>query len=113
MSSLSDFRAHLRNGNHQFSDTLAFIASHYDYQPSSFQNGNVENAAGENEGSCKTLGLATLEALSTEDALLAFGEHYQSVLATPNGTDHRNIRALMETGLQGVRFEQQPLTRKA
>jgi len=34
------------------------------------------------------------------------------VLENPSGTDHRNIRVLMETGLPGVRFDQQPLTRK-
>ena len=112
MSTLRDFRARLRNRNHPFTDTLAFIAETYDYQPSRFVNGNVENAAGENEGSCKTLGMAVLEGFSTEEALLAFGEHYQAVLANPSGNDHRNIRALMETGLPGVRFDQQPLTRR-
>ena len=112
MTDIRDFRARLRNRNHPFSETLAFIASAYDYQPSRFFNGNVENAAGENEGSCKTIGLAVLEGFSTEEALLAFGEHYQSVLQNPSGTDHRNIRALMETGLPGVRFDQQPLRRK-
>lgn len=112
MTSLADFRASLRNRQHRFSETLAYIESAYDYQPSRFINGNVENAAGENEGSCKTLGLAVLEGFTAEEALLAFGEHYQSVLANPSGTDHRNIRALMETGLTGVRFDQQPLTAK-
>lgn len=111
MSHLSDFRAGLRNRNHAFADTLAFIAAHYQYQPSRFTNGTVENAAGENEGSCKTLGLAVLEGFTTEEALLAFGEHYRDVLASPSGTDHRNIRALMETGLPGVRFDQLPLQR--
>ncbi len=56
--------------------------------------------------------MAVLEGFSTEEALLAFGEHYQAVLANPSGNDHRNIRALMETGLPGVRFDQQPLTRR-
>ena len=109
---LKDFRASLRNRNHPFADTLAFIENHYDYTPSRFVNGNVENAAGENEGSCKTLGLAQLEQFTTEEALLAFGEHYQAVLANPAGNDHRNIRALMETGLPGVRFDSSPLKRK-
>ena len=108
MNDLKGFRASLRNRNHAFSETLAFI----DYQPSRFVNGTLENAAGENEGSCKTLGLALLEDFTTEEALLAFGEHYQAVLADPNGSDHRNIRALMETGLPGVRFDTQPLKRK-
>ena len=112
MTQLSDFRASLRNRNHQFSDTLGFITAHYDYQPSRFVNGSVENAAGENEGSCKTLGLALLEGLSDEEALLAFGEHYRSVLATPEGSDHGNIRALIKHGLAGVKFAAQPLTRR-
>ncbi|SEI52761.1 HopJ type III effector protein [Azotobacter beijerinckii] len=112
MTDLNDFRARLRSGEHAFADTLAFIAAHYDYRPSAFANGPVENAAGQNEGSCKTLGLALLEGLSDEEALLAFGEHYRAVLASPAGSDHGNIRALMESGLAGVRFESQPLGRK-
>ena len=69
----------------------------------------MENAAGQNEGSCKTLGLAVLEGLSDEEALLAFGEHYRSVVATPEGSDHGNIRALIKHGLAGVKFSAQPL----
>ena len=112
MTALSNFRARLHNEHFQFSETLAFIAEHYSYQPSAFQNGQVANAAGQNEGSCKTLGLALLEGLSLEETLLCFGEHYRSVLATPDGNDHGNIRALMDTGLAGVRFEQPSLQRK-
>ena len=113
MTALTDFRAALRSDQHLFASTLAFIAEHYDYQPSAFTNGNQTNASGQNEGSCKTLGLALLEGLSDQEALLCFGEHYRSVLATPEGSDHGNIRALMKTGLAGVTFEQQSLTRKA
>ena len=113
MSALSTFRQQLRSGQHLFSQTLAFIAEHYQYSPSSFSNGSVDNAAGQNEGSCKTLGLALLEGLSLEETLRAFGEHYRAVLANPSGNDHANIRALQDTGLHGVHFEQQPLTRKA
>ncbi|GAB3481564.1 HopJ type III effector protein [Azotobacter salinestris] len=112
MTDLNDFRARLRSGEHVFADTLAFIAGHYDYRPSAFANGPVENAAGQNEGSCKTLGLALLEGFGDEEALLAFGEHYRAVLADPEGSDHGNIRALMRTGLAGVRFESQPLGRR-
>ena len=113
MTDLNTLRARLNSGEHVFADTLAFIAAHYDYQPQAFNNGDVESAAGQNEGSCKTLGLALLEGLSDQEALLAFGEHYRSVLATPEGTDHGNIRALIKHGLAGVKFEAQPLTRKA
>ena len=113
MSALNDFRAHLNSEEFAFSETLAFITEHYDYQPSAFSNGAVANPAGQNEGSCKTLGLALLEGLSLEETLRCFGEHYRSVLANPDGNDHGNIRALMATGLAGVRFDQQPLKRKA
>ena len=112
MSDLNTLRASLKSGEHVFADTLAFIATGYDYQPQAFNNGGVENAAGQNEGSCKTLGLALLEGLTDEEALLAFGEHYRSVVATPAGNDHGNIRALITHGLAGVKFTQQPLTRR-
>jgi hypothetical protein len=112
MPDLNTFRASLKSGEHVFADTLAFVAAGYDYQPRAFNNGGVENAAGQNEGSCKTLGLALLEGLSDEEALLAFGEHYRSVLNTPEGSDHGNIRALMAHGLAGVKFEAPPLQRR-
>ncbi|MEK1906509.1 MAG: HopJ type III effector protein [Pseudomonas sp.] len=113
MNQLQDFRARLHSDSFLFAETLAFVAAHYDYQPSAFSNGNVENASGQNEGSCKTLGLALLEGFSLEEALRAFGEHYRSVLADPDGSDHGNIRALQDTGLTGVRFAQPSLARKA
>ncbi|UVL47059.1 HopJ type III effector protein [Pseudomonas moraviensis] len=112
MTDLTTLRASLKSGEHAFADTLAFIAAGYDYQPQAFNNGGVENAAGQNEGSCKTLGLALLEGLSDEEALLAFGEHYRSVLAKPEGSDHGNIRALIKHGLAGVKFTAPPLTRR-
>ncbi|KQQ50774.1 HopJ type III effector protein [Pseudomonas sp. Leaf127] len=111
MTDLTTLRASLRSGQHAFADTLAFIAQGYAYQPQAFRNGEVDNAAGQNEGSCKTLGLALLEGLSDEEALLAFGEHYRSVQATPEGHDHANIRALIKHGLAGVKFEAEPLVR--
>lgn len=112
MPDLNTFRSQLKSGEHAFADTLAFIAAGYNYQPRAFNNGGVQNAAGQNEGSCKTLGLALLEGLSDEEALLAFGEHYRSVLATPEGSDHGNIRALMVHGLAGVKFDELPLQRR-
>ncbi len=112
MTALTDLRSRLQQDDYAFSETLAFVAEHYDYQPSAFRNGDVENAAGQNEGSCKTLGLALLEGFSQDEALRAFGEHYRSVVATPDGSDHGNIRALMAHGLEGVTFEQQPLKAK-
>ncbi|MDB6050057.1 MAG: type effector HopJ1 [Pseudomonas sp.] len=112
MTDLNTLRASLRSGQHAFADTLTFVAEGYAYQPQAFTNGNVENAAGQNEGSCKTLGLALLEGFSDEETLLAFGEHYRLVQATPEGSDHANIRSLIANGLAGVTFEGAPLTRK-
>lgn len=112
MSDLASFRARLAQGDHAFADTLAFVAEHYHYQPTAFRNGAVDNAAGQNEGSCKTLGLAKLKGLSDQEALLAFGEHYRSVLQTPEGSDHANIRALIAHGLAGVSFQGEPLARR-
>lgn len=112
MTALTDLRSRLLQDDYAFSETLAFVAEHYDYQPSAFRNGDVENAAGQNEGSCKTLGLALLEGFSQDEALRAFGEHYRSVVATPDGSDHGNIRALIAHGLEGVTFAQQPLKAK-
>ena len=113
MSALNEFRAKLHSDHFTFAETLAFIAEHYQYQPSAFSNGDVHNTAGQNEGSCKTLGLALLEGLSDQEALLAFGEHYRDVVATPEGSDHGNIRALIKHGLAGVKFTAQPLSRNA
>ena len=112
MTDLNTLRVGLHSGEHAFADTLAFIEEGYDYTPQAFTNGGVQNAAGQNEGSCKTLGLALLEGLTDEEALLAFGEHYRSVQATPEGTDHANIRALIAHGLAGVKFEGEALKRK-
>ncbi|MDU9390537.1 HopJ type III effector protein [Pseudomonas sp. zfem002] len=113
MTDLTRLRASLDTGEHVFADTLAFVAEHYDYQQTAFDNGGVASAAGQNEGSCKTLGLALLEGLSDQETLLAFGEHYRAVLATPEGSDHGNIRALIAHGLAGVKFAGEPLKRKA
>jgi len=34
-----------------------------------------------------------------------FAEHYRSVLETPDGMDHMNIRNFMKNGWEGVNFE--------
>jgi hypothetical protein len=111
VTDIKSLLASLESGKHLFSDTLSFVSAHYQYQPQAFRNGDLQNAAGENEGSCKTLGLAKLEGFSDQQALLAFGEHYRHVLETPKGSDHGNIRNLMAHGLAGVAFAAPPLTR--
>ena len=112
MTELDDFRERIRSAHYLFAETLAFIAANYTYTPTEFTNGSLTSTAGQNEGSCKLLGLAQLEDLSVEETLQAFGEHYRSVLNSPDGEDHGNIRALMKSGLAGVSFNSAPLTRK-
>ncbi len=110
---LADFLRAIRQPEHRFADSLAFIDSHYQYTPCAFTNAGLHNPAGSNQGSCKILGLALLEKLSTEDALLAFAEHYRYVLTTPDETEHANIRQLLKHGLEAVHFSQLPLRRLA
>ncbi|GAB2979514.1 hypothetical protein GCM10027049_13510 [Mucilaginibacter puniceus] len=47
--------------------------------------------------------------LSAADTLYLFAEHYQSVLANPDGIDHQNIRQFMANGWEGVVFEAEVL----
>ena len=73
----------------------------------------MSNPAGQNEGSCKTLGFAILEASASRGTLLAFGEHYRAVRDNPEGDDHCQLSApCNRTGLAGVHFERQPLSRR-
>ncbi len=116
--SLDAFIEKIRNGQPvEFADTMAMIADHYDYQPTGFNNGlgedRVVNQAGTNEGSCKTLAFAKLNQLDQQQTLALFGEHYQGVLAEPEGTSHPNIRNFIKHGWDGVVFEGGALQEKA
>lgn len=107
-----EFKARLGSPEHRFADTLAFIDQHYHYQPSAFSNGPLHNSPQQNQGSCRILAMALDLGLSDEQALQCFAEHYQAVLAQPGGSEHANIRTLMQHGLAAVRFDNQPLTRR-
>lgn len=106
------FKARLGSADHRFADTLAFIEQHYHYQPSAFSNGPVRNSEEQNQGSCKVIAMALDQGLTDAQALQCFGEHYQTVMDNPDGSDHANIRALMKQGLAGVSFDRPPLTRR-
>nr|WP_200810647.1 HopJ type III effector protein [Oceanospirillum multiglobuliferum] len=110
---LNDFLSQIgTDAKLDFEDSIAVISANYDYSPAAFQNGSVQNAAGQNEGSCKIFAFAKLQQLSEAQTLACFGRFYQDVLNTPEGTDHANIRNFMQTGWQGVVFETMPLTAK-
>ncbi|MEG2447370.1 MAG: HopJ type III effector protein, partial [Acinetobacter sp.] len=55
---------------------------------------------------------AQIEDLNQADTLALFAEHYAAVLATPEGTDHQNIRQFMQHGWDGVKFEGTALNAK-
>lgn len=97
----------------EFEESMTVIDAHYDFTPTPFQNGNTVNEAGQNNGSCKILAFAKQHNLTTEQTLNCFGHFYRhDVLTNPNGTDHQNIRNIMDTGLEGVQFEDEPLSLK-
>ena len=96
-----------------FSDTIAMIDAHYDFAPSAFRNGELQNEAGQNNGSCKVFSFAKLHNLTQQQTLYCFGAYYRDdVLKHPQGTDHQNIRNFMKTGWDGIVFQGNALTPK-
>ncbi len=97
-----------------FQQTMDVVEQYYDYTPTAFTNGDVVNAAGSNEGSCKLLAFAKQQALTPEQTLDCFGDYYRKdVLENPEGNDHANIRNFRVSGWGGITFEQPALILKA
>jgi hypothetical protein len=96
----------------EFTDTTAVIDSLYDFTPTAFKNGELQNAAGQNNGSCKLFAFAKLQGLNKEQTLACFGAFYRKdVLEHPSGTDHGNIRNFMKYGWDGIVYAGAPLKR--
>ncbi len=117
--SLNEFLQRLasQSASIQFDETMAQIATHYDYQPCRFTNGEGDamavNEAGTNEGSCKIFAFAQLHELSKEATLALFGAFYRDdVLQHPEASDHANIRHFMKTGWAGIAFDGNALQAK-
>lgn len=108
---VNDFLTQIKaNTPVNFSDTMAVISENYAYQPTAFRNGLLENAAGQNEGSCKIFAFARLHGLTEVQTLQLFGDYYRiDVLENPNATDHQNIRQFMQHGWSGISFENEAL----
>lgn len=102
----------LKTSSFTFKQVIEFIEAHYQHQPTAFRNGETYNAATQNQGSAKVFSFAQLNQLSKEDTLYLFAEHYQSVLNTPEGSDHQNIRQFMAHGWEGIAFEGNALAAK-
>jgi hypothetical protein len=87
-----------------FKDVIAFIEENIDHTPSAFRNGATYNEATQNQGSAKVFRFAQLNNLSQSDTLTLFAEHYQAVLADPDGADHHNIRQFIKNGWAGIEW---------
>ena len=107
-----DLLAQLQAGEAKFADVIAYIDARYTHTPTAFTNGKQANAATENQGSAKVFSFAQLNGLDQAQTLSLFAEHYAAVLATPEATDHQNIRQFMQNGWAGIEFEGQALTAK-
>lgn len=111
---LNDFLTKVKaNESLNFADTITVITENYIYTPTAFRNGNTQNAAGQNEGSCKIFAFAKLHDLTPPQTLSLFGDYYRiDVLQHPEATDHQNIRQFMQHGWAGVVFESEALKTK-
>jgi hypothetical protein len=112
---LDDFLTKLNATPEQitFADTMAVVDANYEFTPTAFRNGELENAAGQNSGSCKLLSFAKLHHLSSQQTLHCFGEYYRTdVLQHPDATDHQNIRNFIRFGWEGVSFDDTALLAK-
>lgn len=105
---LNKFLTALRKNprKNSFFETIEVIGEHYEFIPTAFNNGELENLAGENNGSCKIFAFAQLHDLNKEETLSCFGDYYfKDVLKNPEGKDHQNIRNFMNTGWEGIHFK--------
>ncbi|KAL7467216.1 hypothetical protein ACHAXS_007471 [Conticribra weissflogii] len=88
----------------KFEEFIALCDEQYEAGLIEFKNGDIVNMPGENEGSAKVLSYAALADFDKEMTLKLWGQYYRDVLATPDGTDHLNIRNFMKYGWEGVDF---------
>lgn len=96
-----------------FADVISVIDANYDFTPTAFENGDLNNEANQNNGSCKIFSFASLHTLSPEQTLACFGDFYRKdVLEHPDNDDHQNIRNFMQHGWQGIKFSGKALSAK-
>ena len=96
-----------------FDNTLSIIEEHYVFQETAFENGEIANVAGQNNGSCKIFALGHINNLTEEQTLNCFGDYYRKdVLGNPHGDDHQNIRNFIKHGWQGIHLNGEALTLK-
>ena len=112
---VEEFKTKLKENPKQieFSETIEVIEAYYDFSPTAFVNGDLENAAGENSGSCKVFAFSKIESLTKEETLACFGVfYYDEVLNDPTGAGHQNIRNFMKSGFDRLTIHGAALTKK-
>lgn len=104
----------LRSGTQmKFSDFIDLIAREYSFSNIAFENSGVFNSKDENQGSAKVFCFGLMHSLSEREVIMCFGEHYQSVLDSPQDqSSHLNIRSFMNSGWGGVTIDFAALTIK-
>ncbi|KAL3783449.1 hypothetical protein ACHAW5_004381 [Stephanodiscus triporus] len=97
-----------------FDEFIALCDEQYEYGLIEFKNGDITNGPGENDGSAKVLSYAALANFDKDTTLKLWGQYYRDVLATPDKSDHQNIRNFLKYGWEGVDFSNGiALTKKA
>ncbi len=89
----------------EFEQTIAVIEANYHFSETSFTNGELQNQAGQNNGSCKIFAFAQLHNFTEAQTLACFGRYYrEDVLQHPEADDHQNIRNFIQFGWAGIKF---------
>lgn len=112
---LKTFLGKLKNSPESidFTETMAVIDSAYHFTETAFTNDELQNSAGQNNGSCKLFAFAQLQQLTEQQTLACFGRYYRDeVLGNPGGNDHQNIRNFMKTGWAGISYAGEALIAK-
>lgn len=112
---IQEFKTKLKESPNtiEFSETMDVIDGNYDFTPTAFKNGTLENVEGKNSGSCKLFAFAKNQGFTKEETLVCFGKYYfDEVLNDLNGSGHQNIRNFMNTGFDGLVFDGEPLKEK-
>lgn len=98
----------------EFHDTMDVITYNYEFEPTAFQNGQLKNNSGQNNGSCKLFSFARQHQLTVQETLDCFGTYYRNdVLQHPDADDHQNIRNFIKHGWEGISFDHEPLKKKS
>jgi len=105
---------HVEPESVSFADVINVIDDNYEFSETSFQNGELLNAAGDNNGSCKIFYFGQLQHLSPAQTLACFGDYYRiDVLQNPDAADHQNIRNFIRSEWKGIHFEGRALEMKS